>query len=46
MVRPGRDVVGGAHPVDVDECLIGGETRGEGRGMHHDVRVIGAVADS
>ena len=35
MVRPLRDTIGGEHPVEVDECLIGGETRGEGRGIHH-----------
>ena len=43
MVRPERDAIGDEHPVEVDECLIGGETRGEGRGVHHKVRVIGAV---
>jgi transposase-like protein len=32
-----------AYPVEIDECLIGGETRGEGRGVHHKVMVIGAV---
>ena len=35
MVRPERDAIGAEHPVEVDECLIGGETRGEGRGVHH-----------
>lgn len=43
MVRPERDRIGGEHPVEVDECFIGGETRGEGRGVHHKVTVIGAV---
>ena len=43
MVRPERDRIGGEHPVEVDECLVGGETRGEGRGVHHKVTVIGAV---
>lgn len=35
MVRPERDTIGCDHPVEVDECYIGGETRGEGRGTHH-----------
>ncbi len=43
MVRPERDTIGSEHPVEVDECLVGGETRGEGRGVHHKVTVIGAV---
>jgi transposase-like protein len=43
MVRPERDTIGSEHPVEIDECLIGGETRGEGRGVHHKVMVIGAV---
>jgi hypothetical protein len=43
MVRPERDGIGGEHPVEVDECLIGGRTRGEGRGIHHKVTVVGAV---
>ncbi len=43
MVRPERDAIGGEHPVEVDECLIGGETRGEGRGIHHKSIVVGAV---
>lgn len=43
MVRPARDKVGHEHPVEIDECLIGGETRGEGRGVHHKAAVIGAV---
>jgi hypothetical protein len=43
MVRPERDTIGGEHPVEVDECLIGGETRGEGRGTHHKSIVVGAV---
>jgi ISXO2-like transposase domain len=41
--RPERDAIGGAHPIEVDECYIGGETRGEGRGTHHKATVIGAV---
>jgi hypothetical protein len=43
MVRPERDRIGGEHSVEVDECFIGGETRGEGRGVHHKATVIGAV---
>ena len=43
MVRPERDAIGTEHPVEVDECLIGGRTRGEGRGVHHMTNVIGAV---
>ena len=43
MVRPERDRIGGVHPVEVDECLIGGRTRGEGKGMHHRATVVGAV---
>jgi len=43
MVRPERDAIGENHPVEVDECLIGGETRGEGRGRHHKSVVVGAV---
>jgi transposase-like protein len=43
MVRPGRDRVGARFPVEVDEVLIGGRTRGEGRGVHHKALVVGAV---
>jgi hypothetical protein len=43
MVRPERDTIGGEHPVEVDECYIGGRTRGEGRGVHHKATVVGAV---
>lgn len=43
MVRPHRDRIGGEHPVEVDECLVGGRTRGEGHGVHHMAHVIGAV---
>jgi len=43
MVRPERDMIGSRHPVEVDECFVGGETRGEGRGVHHKAIVIGAV---
>lgn len=43
MVRPERDTIGAEHPVEIDECLVGGKTRGEGRGVHHKATVIGAV---
>jgi transposase-like protein len=43
MVRPDRDPIGGDHPVEVDETLVGGRTRGEGRGKHHKIYVLGAV---
>jgi hypothetical protein len=43
MVRPGRDKIGGKLPVEVDETYVGGKTRGEGRGVHHQAIVCGAV---
>jgi hypothetical protein len=43
MVRPGRDTIGMPHPVEVDECYIGGRTRGGGKGTHHQTTVVGAV---
>src|ERR1700686_2532476 len=43
MVRPGRDTIGAPHPVEVDECYVGGRTRGEGKGIHHQTTVVGAV---
>lgn len=43
MVRPERDSIGGEHAVEVDECLVGGRTRGEGYGVHHKAVVVGAV---
>lgn len=43
MVRPERDCIGGEHVVEVDECLVGGRTRGEGGGVHHMAFVAGAV---
>src|ERR1019366_9551905 len=43
MVRPERDRIGGEHKVEIDECLLGGRTRGEGRGTHHMKTVVGAV---
>ena len=43
MVRPERDCIGTEHPVEVDECFVGGRTRGEGRGVHNKAVVVGAV---
>ena len=43
MVRPARDCIGAEYPVEVDECLVGGRTRGEGRGVHNKAVVVGAV---
>lgn len=43
MVRPERDGIGGEYPVEIDECLVGGRTRGEGRGIYHKTTVVGAV---
>ncbi len=44
MVRPNVDRIGGTDViVELDETLIGGATRGEGRGVHHMVYVVGAV---
>jgi len=43
MVRPERDPIGVKHPVEIEECLVGGVTRGEGEGVHHKTVVIGAV---
>ena len=43
MVRPARDKIGGEHIVEVDEAEVGGQTRGEGRGVHHMATVVGAV---
>lgn len=43
MVRPERDGIGGEHPVEVDECLVGGKNRGGGRGRTHKITVVGAV---
>jgi transposase-like protein len=43
MVRPDRDQIGGKYIVEVDESEVGGETRGEGRGVHHMATVVGAV---
>jgi hypothetical protein len=45
MVRPDRDRIGGkvSDHVEVDETWIGGRTRGEGRGRHHQTLVVAAV---
>jgi predicted RNA-binding Zn-ribbon protein involved in translation (DUF1610 family) len=43
MVRPDRDKIGTEWPVEIDECYVGGVTRGEGSGVHHMTMVIGAV---
>jgi hypothetical protein len=43
MVRPERDAIGGEHHVEVDETLVGGRTRGEGKGVHHKAYVLAAV---
>jgi hypothetical protein len=43
MMRPERDTIGKEHPVEADECWIGGRTKGEGSGVHHQTIVIGAV---
>jgi transposase-like protein len=42
MIRPERDPIGGDHPVEVDECFIGGRSQAED-GQHHQTVVIGAV---
>ena len=43
MVRPHRDRIGAAYPVEMDETWVGGRTRGEGRGRHHKTLVVGVV---
>jgi hypothetical protein len=43
MVRPEADAIGAEFPVEVDECFLGGRTRGEGHGVHHKAVVIGGV---
>jgi transposase-like protein len=53
MMRPNRDKVGQGidlrtkttkrYPVELDETLVGGKTRGEGRGVTHKVAVVGVV---
>lgn len=45
MVRPDQDRIGGVPGthVEVDETLVGGRTRGKGRGVHHKTMVACAV---
>jgi len=43
MIRPERDGIGGQYPVEVDECHVGGRSRGVGRGVHDMATVVGAV---
>ena len=45
MVRPDQDRIGGrtGEHVEVDETYVGGRTRGEGRGIHHETLVTAAV---
>jgi hypothetical protein len=45
MVRPDQDRIGGrtGEHVEVDETYVGGQTRGEGRGVHHKTLVVAAV---
>lgn len=43
MVRHERDNIGTDWPVEVDECLVGGENRGAGRGVHTKTIIAGAV---
>jgi transposase-like protein len=43
MVRPERDSIGAQYPVEVDETLVGGRSKGEGRGVHHKATVVGAI---
>jgi transposase-like protein len=45
MVRPDQDRIGGSavEHVEVDEALVGGRTRGEGRGVHHMALAVAAV---
>lgn len=45
MVRPDQDRIGGkpGEHVEVDETLVGGSTRGKGRGVHNMTLVAGAI---
>jgi hypothetical protein len=43
MVRQDRDKIGDEWPVEIDECYVGGATRGEGKGVHHKSLVVAAV---
>jgi hypothetical protein len=43
MVRPNRDRIDADWPVEVNETLVGGRTKGEGRGVHHKATVAGVI---
>ena len=45
MVRPDQDRIGGktGEHVEADETLVGGSTRGEGRGVHHKTLVAAVL---
>lgn len=45
MVRPDQDRIGGksGDHVEADETLVGGSTRGKGRGIHNMTLVAGAI---
>jgi ISXO2-like transposase domain/Transposase zinc-ribbon domain len=43
MVRPDRDKIGDEWAVEVDECYVGGATRGQGKGVHDKALVVAAV---
>jgi len=45
MVRPDQDRIGGkpGEHVEADETLVGGSTRGKGRGVHNMTLVAGAI---
>ena len=43
MVRHNRDCIGADWPVEVDETLVGRQTKCEGRGVHHKATVAGAI---
>ncbi len=43
LVRPDRDLIGADWPVEVDETLVAGRTKGEGRGVHHKATVAAAI---
>jgi len=43
MVPSDQDPIGGERPIEVDEKLVGGKTRGEGCGVHHNIYFVGAV---
>jgi transposase-like protein len=43
MVRTHADRIGKPHHVEVDETWIGGATKGEGKGVHNQTLVAGAI---